>query len=217
VEYLKSDSEWSREFTENRLRCGVALSSNVKYVFPDWRNRRMRRDLRIIDEIGEHAVGGVRRVHDVGCGVGFFLEAARARGLEATGNELNGYAYKVMKERLGLDVYQEVLPELPLEENSLDAVTMNDYIEHTYDPLGDLKAAYRLLRPGGVLWLNTFHVDCLEFEKLKGNWNMLFWNHVYHFSTASLRDIVGRAGFDVRLVATSRDSVNVKVVARKSA
>lgn len=175
----------------------------------------MARDLRTIDEIEGYIVGELHRIHDVGCGVGFFLEAAGSRGIKATGNELNGYACRVMRERLNLEVYQDSMPDLQFADQSIDAVTMNDYIEHTYHPLADLRAAYRFLRPGGVLWLNTFHVDCSQYEKLKANWNMLFWNHVYHFSTASLEDAVKLAGFEVCLVATSRETVNIKVVARK--
>ena len=51
VEYLKRDTERSREFTANRLKHGVALSSNVKYSFPNWRKRRMKRENHIIDEL----------------------------------------------------------------------------------------------------------------------------------------------------------------------
>jgi SAM-dependent methyltransferase len=216
AEYLKRETERSREFTENRLKHGVALSSNVKYSPPDWRRRRMRMDNRIVDDIEKHLGSKINRLHDVGCGVGFLLEAARSRGIEATGNDLNGYACRVMKERANLTVYNDILPDLPLQEGSLDAVVMRDYIEHTYHPFRDLKAAHRFLRPGGVIWVETFHVDCRAFDRLRGNWNMLFWNHVFHFSTKSLEDMVVKTGFHTTVVSSSYDAPTIKVIAQKT-
>ncbi len=121
VEHLKRDTERSREFTENRLKYGVALSSNVKYSPPNWRKRRMKMENHIIDEIERHLGSKISRLHDVGCGVGFLLEAARSRGIEATGNDLNGYACRVMKERADLRVYNDILPDLPLQEQRLQS------------------------------------------------------------------------------------------------
>jgi 2-polyprenyl-3-methyl-5-hydroxy-6-metoxy-1,4-benzoquinol methylase len=216
VEYLKRDTERSREFTENRLKYGVALSPNVKYSFPDWRKRRMKRENHIIDEIERHLSSKISRLHDVGCGVGFLLEAAQSRGIEATGNDLNGYACRVMKERSGLRVYNDILPALPLQEGSLDAVVMNDYIEHTYHPFEDLKAAHRFLRPGGMIWIETFHVDCHAFDLFRENWNMLFWNHVFHFSTKSLEDMIMKAGFHSKVVSNSYDAMIIRVIAQKT-
>lgn len=217
VEYLKRDTKRSREFTENRLKYGVALSSNIKYSPPDWRRRRMRIDNHAIDAVQECLGAEVKRLHDVGCGIGLLQQAAQARGIETTGNDLNGYACKVMRERLGLKVYNDILPNLPLEEGSLDAVVMQDYIEHTYHPLEDLKASYRFLRLGGVILIETFHIDCRKFDRLKENWDMLRWNHVFHFSTKSLKDMIMRAGFDIKVVSTRYDRVSIKVIASKPA
>lgn len=216
VEYLKRDTERSREFTENRLKHGVALSSNVKYSPPNWRKRRMKRENHIMDEIERHLGSKISRLHDVGCGVGFLLEAARSRGIDATGNDLSGYACRVMKERADLRVYNDILPDLPLQESSLDAVVMHDYIEHTYHPFADLKAAHRFLRPGGVIWIETFHVDCHAFDRFREKWNMLFWNHVFHFSTKSLKDIIMKAGFHINFISNSYDAMIIKVTAQKT-
>ncbi|MBA7627873.1 hypothetical protein ES703_35342 [subsurface metagenome] len=216
VEYLKEETERSIEFTENRLKSGVASSHRTKYSPPDWRKRRAAIENQIIDEIEEHWGGKVNRLHDVGCGVGFLLEAARNRGIEASGNDLNRYACKVMKERLGLKVYNDILPSLKIEEGSLDAIVFRDYIEHTYHPLQDLKAAYKFLRPGGVIWIETFHVDCHTFQRLKGDWDMLFWNHVFHFSTKSLQDMVVKAGFVVKHIDGNYNNPLVKVIMIKA-
>ena len=144
----------------------------------------------VINEIQNYLDGNMESIHDVGCGVGFLLRAAQARGIEATGNELNGYACKVMKQRFGLNVFNDVFDKFPIQEGSLNAVEMNDYIEHTYHPLRDLTAAHKFLRVGGIIRIETFHIDCRKYDQLMGEWNMLFWNHVFHFSTKTIKDLI---------------------------
>jgi SAM-dependent methyltransferase len=216
VGYLKSLTERSKEFTENRLKHGVALRSNIKYSLPDWKTRRQKKDEGVLNEIEKYLGRRIERLHDVGCGVGFLLKAAEARGIRATGNDLNKYACTVMNERLGLTIFNDCLSKLQLEENSLDAVVMNDYLEHTYTPFEDLLTSHRLHKEDGVIWIDTFHVDCAKFDELKEKWNMLLWNHVYHFSTQSISNIVKQAGFQIKYLDSDYKKVNIKLIAQKN-
>jgi len=175
----------------------------------------MKTKNKIINEIQEYLGTKIKSLHDVGCGVGFLLRAAQARKIRATGNDLNSYACKVMRKRYNLNVYNDILSKCPIEEDSLDAIVMDDYIEHTYHPLEDLNTTYNFLRKGGILWIETFHIDCYAFEKFKGDWNMLFWNHVFHFSTKTLKNMIKKAGFDVISVSNSYSNVLLKIIVRK--
>ena len=215
MDWLKQTSDRSVEFTENRLKYGVALSSNKKYVRPGWRERRLKAETRLLanlETLTNHKIG---RLHDVGCGVGFLMQAAQTMGMAVTGNELNGYACQVMRERLNLTVFNDILPNLNIENSSVDAVIMRDYLEHTYHPFVDLKAAYGYLRPGGALYIETFHIDCQQFDKQRENWNMLFWNHAFHFSTAALTSMIEKAGFKIVKVDTSYTNSLIEVYAKK--
>lgn len=215
MDYLRQPSDRSVELTENRLQYGVALPSNVKYVPPFWRSRQDKLLNSILDSISKYSSDEVKRLHDVGCGVGFLLQAASERGIHTTGNELNGYACQVMNERLGLTVYNDILPDLQMTPESLDAVVMRDYIEHTYHPFADLTTAHKLLKPAGILYVETFHIDCEAFDKLGKSWNMLFWNHVFHFSTKTLTDMIIKSGFDILHVDSPYDKSLIKVFAQK--
>lgn len=215
TDWLKTPSDRSIEFTENRLKYGVSLTSNTKYVTPDWHKRKMKRENSILDEVEEYQGEKLSRIHDVGCGVGYLMQAARSRGMDATGNELNAYAWQVMNNRLGLTVYNDILPSLDLESDRLDSVIMHDYIEHSYHPLNDLRAAYDFLKPGGALYIETFHIDCYKLNEQREDWPMLFWSHTFHFSTKTLSDMVTKAGFrDFDLKASYQDEL-VTLLARK--
>jgi SAM-dependent methyltransferase len=215
MNYLRNVSDRSIEFTENRLKYGVALPANTKYSLPFWRKKRERHMNQMIGNLEKYFGAKIARLHDVGCGVGFLLDVARRRGIEASGNDLNGYACQVMKERLGLTVYNDILPNLNFEENSLDALVMHDYIEHTYHPLADFKAAHKFLKRNGIIYVVTFHINCREFDELRENWNYLFWNHVFHFSTQTLRNMIISAGFEIVSVYSSYENPIVKIYAKK--
>ena len=215
VDYLKKETPRSIEVTENRLKYGVALSSNIKFTFPNWYENRLKMENQIIDEIQQYLDTKIKKLHDVGCGTGFLLRVADTKRILATGNDLNGYACNVMNKRFNLKVYNNVLSKCPIKDCSLDAVIMRDYIERTYHPLKDLKSAYKLLRKGGIIWIETFNVDCNEFYRLKGDWNMLFWNHVYHFSPNTLKDMVKKAGFDIKSISSNYYQVPLKTIAQK--
>lgn len=214
-DYLKTETERSIEFTENRLKYGCALKSNIKFSHPLWRRIKKNQHDVIFDAIESKLGRTPEKIHDVGCGVGFLLQDANSRGITASGNELNKYACSVMSDRLDLTVYNDIFPKIKMKNESLDAIVMRDYIEHTYHPLADLRAAHSYLKDNGILYVETFHTNCSKFEELKKNWNMLFWNHVYHFSDNSLKDMIKKAGFTIIDIKSNFKDILVKIIAKK--
>lgn len=188
------------EFTENRLKHGAALQRRFAEQPEDWREQRTAEAAVVLSQIRDVIERPLNSLHDVGCGVGFLLMDAREQGLTVSGNDLNGYACEVMRSRFGLDITCGSFPESKLPTESRDAVTMTDYIEHTYHPDLDLKEAFRVLSPGGAVFVRTFRIDCKAFKEKGADWNMLRWNHVYHFSTDTLRQMIEKAGFIVKKI-----------------
>jgi len=138
------------------------------------------------------------RVLDVGCAAGFFLSVAKERGWTCTGVEVSPAMAAFARERYGLDVREGTLEEQRLEPASFDLVTFWDVIEHLPDPLAVLKAARGLLAPGGRLLLETQNVAS-RFARVMGRrWqHYKHAEHLYHFDPATVRRLLGDAGFDV--------------------
>jgi len=106
-----------------------------------------------IDAIEEHIAAeadGPRRVLDVGCSIGLFLDVARSRGWETLGLELNDRAVSHACDVLGLEVRKKLLKDARLPDNSFDAVTLWGVIEHLKDPVTTIRESVRLLKPGGI-------------------------------------------------------------------
>lgn len=140
---------------------------------------------------------GKGKMLDVGCAAGFSLIAARERGWHAEGIECSEFCVQYARSR-GLLVHQGTLRDYPGSEESIDAVTMWDYLEHSPDPLGDLTACRRLLRQGGVILLSIPNVDSWSYRLLGRKW-IGFKNieHLYFFSRNTIGKLARRAGLSL--------------------
>ncbi len=94
------------------------------------------------------------RLLDVGSGPGLLLRAARARGWDPVGVDLNPWAAEFALTE-NLDVRTTSLREAGFEAQSFDAITMMDLLEHVADPAELVAEAARLMRPGAVLAVLT--------------------------------------------------------------
>lgn len=93
------------------------------------------------------------RLFDVGAGTGGFLDMARSRGFRIAGNDISRSAIAHAAARYGIELSSADLHEQP--PRSVDAITLWCVIAHVGDPRALLASAWRMLRPGGVLFLRT--------------------------------------------------------------
>jgi len=145
------------------------------------------------------------RLVDVGAGLGFFVKAAREAGWEAEGWEVARPAVEWGRKELGLTALHEGrVQDVPFAPGTVDAVTLWDVIEHLPDPLETLAWARGVLRPGGLLFLQTPNVDfqlrrARLMRRLRGTGeesNLLeARDHVNDFTYRSMEEPLGRAGF----------------------
>ena len=109
------------------------------------------------------------RVLDVGCGVGAQLEAVREAlggNIETHGIELGERAADMAESR-GHKVHRGRFEELELPEGHFDVVYSIHVIEHVERPDEFFRKCLSLVRPGGIVMIETPNVDCLDFHLLK--------------------------------------------------
>lgn len=133
---------------------------------------------------------------DVGCGSGAFLRCAAAAGWKPHGAEPDPRA-AAQASLDGADVRVGDIREFISMENRFQAITFSHSIEHVHDPVEDLRLAYRLLAPGGVLYVDTPDLDCLGRTRFGRHWRGLEApRHLVLFSRAGLLAVLRRVGFD---------------------
>jgi len=132
---------------------------------------------------------------DVGCGNGGFLCIAREMGWQVRGIDMDPKAVEAACSR-GLDVECGGIELLSHEAQKYDAITLSHVIEHVHDPLELLCQLYRLLKPGGILWIETPNLGSLGYKRFKSNWRGLEPpRHLVLFNSISLASALRNAGF----------------------
>jgi 2-polyprenyl-3-methyl-5-hydroxy-6-metoxy-1,4-benzoquinol methylase len=139
---------------------------------------------------------GGRRLLDVGCYTGIFVEIAAAAGWDSWGIDPSSWAVSEAV-RNGLQVVEGTLETAGFPDSHFDVVTLWDVIEHVSDPALELRQAHRLLRPGGLLVVHTMDIDSLVARLMGRRWPWLMEMHLYYFSQRTLREMVRRAGYQV--------------------
>jgi ubiquinone/menaquinone biosynthesis C-methylase UbiE len=98
---------------------------------------------------------GVKKAMDIGCATGPLVKAFLDTGIEAYGVDTSEWATKnspVASRLLWLDVDKD---DVPFPDEFFDLVTMKFVIEHLYRPEKILKEIFRVLKPGGYLYIMT--------------------------------------------------------------
>lgn len=158
---------------------------------PAYLDNAMRRVLAYLT--GSHPGG---RVLDVGCGVGNMLALMRTMGFESFGLEPSEHACQLGRQRYDVEVVCARLGEAPLADETFDAVTFFDVLEHLHDPVDDLKIAYRLLKPGGSVFVKVPNASALQARLFGAYWYYFDPpRHLVNFTPQSLRRALEAAGF----------------------
>jgi len=132
---------------------------------------------------------------DLGCGNGEFLLRARSAGWEVVGADPDAKAVEAARGH-GLEVRLGGVEALDPSVERFDVITLAHVIEHVHHPGEVLEACYRLLKPGGYLWLETPNITSEGHEVFGRNWRGLEPpRHLVLFTAESLRQALSRAGF----------------------
>ncbi|XDD49028.1 class I SAM-dependent methyltransferase [Leptospira sp. WS92.C1] len=131
---------------------------------------------------------------DVGCSFGGFLNCAQEAGFRVTGVEISPYSAEVAKAR-GFQVFQGEFIDADLPENFFDVVTLVEVIEHLSEPALVFKKFFRILKPGGLLLLQTANFEGLQAIEAGSAYHYYLPGHFYYYSESNLKKILDQSGF----------------------
>lgn len=155
------------------------------------------------------------KVLDIGCGGGLFLSLLQQQGAQVAGIELSDSRAHYAVTKHGLDIYKHPIEsEFWQKEyaNTFDAVTLWDVIEHVNYPYQTLRSAMNVLKPGGLLLIDTpcrdsfYHqVGELTYRLSGGRYptflNAMYSSHLFGhkqiFSRKEMKDLFTSVGLKV--------------------
>ena len=156
--------------------------------------RTFRKRICWLERYGEP--GG--RLLDVGCAAGFFMQVCQERGWKVYGVEPTSCMADFARSHLGFEVFEGRLREANFRSSFFDVITLWDVLEHMTDPHQELLEINRVLRPRGLLVLETQNVASLTARVLGKHWyhygNDL---HLFHFSPQTIAHLLADTGFRV--------------------
>ena len=158
---------------------------------------------------------GVRRGRlavDFGAGSGAFLICLKKTGFfnEVLAVDHSPECLRACK-KSGLKCFSGRLEDI--ECVMPDLISLNDVIEHIYDPLSLLKSAFKILKPGGFISIAAPNGEGFDFKILKDKTeNITPPEHLNYFNPGSLSLLLKRCGFKV-VFAQTCGRLDVEIIA----
>lgn len=148
---------------------------------------------------------------DAGCGDGSFLQTAQKKGWQVVGCEADLNRASYCGEVLGIEVYTDLSGLLG--QKTFDVVVCRYSLEHFNDPSRELQVFRKLLAPGGRLLILVPNLASVQAKLFGRQWfQLLPADHVHHFTPATLKALVSKAGFrvlDLRTTFSPADLVGL--------
>jgi 2-polyprenyl-3-methyl-5-hydroxy-6-metoxy-1,4-benzoquinol methylase len=145
---------------------------------------------------------GRPRALDIGCATGALLERLRERGWEVRGLEISAPQAEYARRVRRLEILDLPLEENHLPENLFEVVLASHLIEHLNRPGVFVREVYRILVPGGRVFITTPNIAGFQARLFGGLWRSAIFDHLYLFSVKTLSELLGRAGFVIEGVHT---------------
>lgn len=177
------------------------------------RQKRRSADL-LLRRLEEVRDGRLGRLLEVGCASGELLAAARQRGWTVAGVELCA----PMVARANVRLAAEVVREAPFDDHaapggSVDALVMNDVLEHLPDLDAALATARRLLASKGSLLICTPDLGSVSARMLGPRWPHYKSEHLHYLSRKSLTSYLERAGLHLDYAGDAWKALSPEYVA----
>lgn len=122
-----------------------------------------------------------KRVLDVGCSGGYFLDLFKDLGCSTYGIEFGGEAYEMAKQKHNM--HKGELPDIKIKKK-FDIVIFRGVIEHVINPKKYLNKAISLLKKNGIIYITSIP----NSNSLCANLYKEYWNqhepesHLMHFN-----------------------------------
>ena len=156
-------------FSDELLR---KMYSNENNYFPELTPKMERvihheNPLRRFQTAERHAKRPIQNYLEIGCGQGFGLKTARAKGWKISGQDVSPDFARIVKDHTGIDILIGTVKHDSFPSGAFDCIYVDSVLEHVPDPVEYMSFLYGFLAPGGVIYLTlpnegSFQNICMD-------------------------------------------------------
>jgi SAM-dependent methyltransferase len=154
------------------------------------------------------------RLLDFGCAHGFVADEIRDAGWDVEGVEIADVAAQHARDRFGLTVYADLEQAVAANgKGAFDVVTFFQVLSQLPDSAAALDAAHALLRPGGMVMVESSNRGSSIARRLGPRWHLIAPPSVISlFDPETLDSLLRRRGFEPAARFPTRKAVSVGLV-----
>ncbi len=139
-----------------------------------------------------------KRILDIGCGNGFFLNYAKKLGFEETwGVEPGKETVQKADNKLKRYIVTDIFKKGQFKKNYFDLICLFQVFDHIPDPNSFLSECYKILKKGGGILCINHNVQSISAKILKDKSPIIDIEHTYLFNKDTLPKIYKQNGFRV--------------------
>ncbi|MEO7658082.1 MAG: class I SAM-dependent methyltransferase [Pyrinomonadaceae bacterium] len=159
----------------------------------------------------EDLLGRKAKLLDVGVGRGEILITAKERGWDVAGVEPSETFADYAEKRIGASIWRQPIEDAEIPDQEFDVVILAAVLEHLYNPNEVMAKIARVLKPGGLLYLDVpnetglfFRVGNFYHKLRRTGWCVNLSPtfapfHIFGFSPKSLRSLLKKHGLEPRV------------------
>ena len=186
--YAFYNSEWTAIYNESKFE-----NASASTALDDKFNAAN------LDLLSRHqATPGRGKLLEIGFGGGYFLQAARKRGYEVFGIDVDHSNYVRAKGLFGANVKNTDLFEAGFDAGGFDITYMRDVFEHVPNPKPMLAEINRLSRPGALVFIEVPNIEGLIYKFVGKRHVCVFgFAHLNYWAPATMERILRDTGFEI--------------------
>ncbi len=202
-------------YTEEAQRIVFAKTNDTQKVGHNIEQNR-NVSARMVEKVLPYAQKGIWL--DIGIGNGSLLFTAQEYGFKPIGTDLRAENVARLA-AFGIEAHQREIADLILPE-ACSVISMADVLEHMPYPKEGLRAAHRLLKKGGVLFVSMPNSETALWDILTQNNLNPYWQemeHYHNFSRSRFYALLEEFGFTPRRYGVSeRYRICMEIIAEKT-